>query len=56
MKIKIKHDFECWDNLYYLATVVCYVNFTNFDGVVEIIWHTKICFYATLKSKTNLNL
>jgi hypothetical protein len=34
----------------------CYVNFTNFDGVVEIIWHTKICFYATLKSKTNLNL
>jgi hypothetical protein len=52
---KIEDGFECEGGQFILPSYKCYVEFTNFDGVVEIIWKAKTDLHATLKSKKNEN-
>jgi hypothetical protein len=52
---KIEDGFQCEGGQFILSSYKCYVDFSNFDGVVEIIWRAKTDFLATLKSKTNEN-
>jgi hypothetical protein len=52
---KIEDGFECEGGQFILPSYKCYVDFINFDGIVEIIWRAKTDLHASLKSKTNEN-
>jgi hypothetical protein len=51
----MKRSFYCDKRQFILPSYKCYTDFTNFDGVVEIIWQAKTDFHATLKLKSNLD-
>jgi hypothetical protein len=52
---KMEDGFECEGGQFILPNYKFYMDFRNFDGVVEIIWRAKTDLYTTLKSKTNEN-